>query len=323
MKKKIVIVLLLCSLLVSCSNSSDSTLYYTPYKNANNFTTDESRECLYAEPFATNLCVIPTDSKIKKDNKLTTLSALMVDITSNELIYNHNVYKRLYPASITKIFTTLVAFKYADLKDKVTISKNAANVTEPGAQLCGFKENDVIELEDLLTAFLIYSGNDAGVAIAEHVAGSVEAFSKLMNEESKKLGAVDSNFVNPHGLHDDKHYTTAYDIYIVFNELLKNDTFIDIIHKSSCKIVYNDSNGNKVERHFNSTNRFLTGRAEAPKGLNVIGGKTGSTNEAGTCLSLYSIDKKNEHGYISIILKAQNGNDLYSQMDHLLTLRNQ
>lgn len=110
-----------------------------------------------------------------------------------------------------------------------------------GAKLCGFAEGDKITLKKLLYSFLICSGNDAGIAIAEHISGSVEKFAELMNKEAKSLGCSGSNFVNPHGLHDDNHYTTPYDLYLVFHELLNYDVFMDIINQSSYKAEFKGS----------------------------------------------------------------------------------
>ena len=154
-------------------------------------------------------------------------------------------------------------------------------------------------MRDLLYSFLVFSGNDAGVAIAEHVGGSVEKFVDMMNDEVKDLGAIDSHFVNPHGLHDDKHYTTVYDLYLVFHELLQYDTFMDIINQPNYKAKYTDKDGKKHTKYFKTTDRYLIGTATAPKGVKVIGGKTGTTQKAGSCLILYSKDKKKLYIYPS------------------------
>ncbi|MEG2441092.1 MAG: D-alanyl-D-alanine carboxypeptidase, partial [Acetivibrio sp.] len=230
-----------------------------------------------------------------------------------------HVYKRLYPASITKIMTAYVAFKYADLHDTVTFSYDASHITEWGASLCGFAEGDQVNMQDLLTAFLVCSGNDAGIAIAEHISGSVDEFAKLMNKEAKALGATQSHFVNPHGLHDEKHYTTPYDIYLIFNALIKNENFINIIHTKDIEVTYSSKSGEIKSKTFTSTNRYLCGKEVPPEGVTVIGGKTGTTFKAGSCLVLYS-KGSNEHDYISIVFKAENGDRLFYQMTELLKL---
>ncbi|BCN31202.1 D-alanyl-D-alanine carboxypeptidase family protein [Anaeromicropila herbilytica] len=315
-----IVTLSIMLLFVACNKKDDALLSYQ--KENNNVVMDyelSSSGITSSDSFSKNLCVIPVDYKSQQDNILTSESSLIVNSTENQVIYSKNIYEKLYPASITKIVTALVTLKYGNLDDMVTISHNASHITEPGAKLCGFKEGDQIKLKDLLTSLLVYSGNDAGVAVAEHIGGSVEKFADMMNEEVKKLGAVNSHFVNPHGLHDDNHYTTAYDLYLVFHELIKNDVFLDIIHKERFKAEYYDVKGNKVSKVFVSTDRYLKGTATVKAGITVIGGKTGTTEKAGSCLILYSKDKK-ENDYISVVLKAASGNDLFYQMSHLLDL---
>jgi D-alanyl-D-alanine carboxypeptidase len=174
-------------------------------------------------------------------------------------------------------------------------------------------------MDALLHSLLIYSGNDAGIAIADHVAGSEEAFAKMMNEEAKKIGAIHSHFVNPHGLHDDNHYTTAYYLYLIFHELLKNDTFRSIISMDSYEAVYKDRDGNDKTKTFKTTNKYLNGSVEAVDNIKIIGGKTGTTDKAGNCLILLSEDNKN-NDYISLILKADSSESLYSEMSDLLSM---
>lgn len=264
------------------------------------------------------ICVIPKKKQTKKqDSIMSSKASLAVNDTTGTMLYSHNIYKKVYPASITKIVTALVALKYGNLDDTVTFSYNASHITEYGAKLCGFMEGDQIVLRDLLSAFLVHSGNDAGIAIAEHIAGTEEAFAALMNQEMQDLGAVHSHFVNSHGLHDKKHYTTAYDLYLVFHELVKNQTFMDIVAQPTYTAKFRKKNGKKKKLSFLSTDRYLIGRASPPEGITVIGGKTGTTFDAGSCLILYSRGE-NEDGYITVVLKADGGDLLYVQMNHLL-----
>lgn len=264
------------------------------------------------------LCVVPVDYSQNKNASITAEAALIFDITDKEVLYADNVYEKLYPASVTKIMTALVVLEECEnLSEMVTISYNAANITEAGAKKCGFQEGDVIMLRDLLYSFLVYSGNDAGIALAEYVSGSESAFAKLMNEKATMLGALDSNFVNPHGLHSDEHYTTAYDMYLIFNECLKYEVFVSIINTSRYVASYKNAAGEEKQRVFENTNRYLLGKETAPSGVTVIGGKTGTTLKAGSCLVLYSKNQEN-HEYISIIFKALNGDALFEQMTILL-----
>lgn len=265
-----------------------------------------------------NVTVIPSE-ELMEDKNIGASSSLLINRTDNETVYAEDIYHRMYPASLTKLITSLVVFEQGDLEDTVTISHNASNITYAGAKLAGFKEGDKIDLESLLNIFLIYSANDAGVAIAEHISDTEEAFAMEMNETAIRLGAVHSNFVNSHGLHHEEHYTTAYDMYLIFNELLYYDEFVNIINKVSFTANYVGEDGTEYSNQFMNTNRYLRGQASGPDDITVIGGKTGTTNEAGSCLVLLSVDE-NDKEYISIILQARGGDSLYSQMTYLLKM---
>ena len=222
------------------------------------------------EFFAKELVILDNEGSGYDDNLVTSKAAFLFDITNKKALYAKNPYERLYPASLTKLMTALIVFKRGELTDMVTISHNASNIPVEGAKVCGFREGDLVSLEDLLYCLLVYSGNDASIAIAEHLSGSEEAFVKLMNQEAQKLGAVHTNFVNSHGLHDDNHYTTAYDLYLIYNELLQYDTFIDIINKESFTSKYKDKFGNYKERTYKTTNLYLTEEKKLQKTLQLL-----------------------------------------------------
>lgn len=303
--------------LTSCGKQEDFvTSPVMPAHNADSFFSDDIYEHDY---LSKDICVIPAKRQSKSDGLVTAKAAFLINDTTNTMIFSKNVYKKMYPASITKIVTALVALKYGNLDDMVTISYNASHITEYGAKLCGFMQGDKIKMDRLLYSFLICSGNDAGIAIAEHISGSVDAFSNLMNNEMKDLGAVHSHFTNPHGLHDDNHYTTPYDLYLVFHELMQNKIFSDIINKAYYKAKFHGADGKKKAITFYSTDRYLLGRATAPEGVTVIGGKTGTTSDAGSNLILYT---KNNDGndYISLVMKADYADSLYLQMNYLLSM---
>lgn len=320
-KLKVISSLLVLLSLTGCSSSEALMQYSTNQTSVTDYASVIDLDNSYASLFGENVCVIPLKSDKGDDGNLAAEATLLINNTDNTMLYADNIYEKLYPASITKVLTALVTLKNADLNDTVTVSYDASHITEIGASLCGLQEGDKINLKDLLSCFLISSGNDAGIAIAEHVAGSVEEFAKMMNDQAKSLGATHSNFVNPHGLHDDNHYTTAYDIYLIFKEALKQQTFVDIISSKSVDITYAHSNGDKVEKTYSTTNLYLKGNEPMPDGITVIGGKTGTTNKAGSCLVLYSKDKSDKE-YISIILRSDSKASLYSQMSYLLKFAN-
>jgi len=304
-------------MLGGCTEKSDQ--FFTDY-NLDIPADTESSACadLYSQDYLSkDICVVPAGKQDKKDENLPADAALIINTSTNEKLYSRGIYKRLYPASITKIVTALVTLKYGNLEDTVTVSYNASHITEYGAKLCGFQEGDQIKLEKLLYALMIYSGNDAGIAIAEHISGSTEKFAKLMNQEMEALGAAGSHFTNPHGLHDDNHYTTAYDLYLVFNRLVSDyPEFTDIIGKESVKVKYKNAAGEKKELYFTSTIKYNLGTETPPEGVAVTGGKTGTTQMAGSNLILYSAGPGGN--YISVVMHASDAYSLYDQMNYLL-----
>lgn len=318
-KKQLVYILLITNVLSGCQISSDNFLSFSTDTATIGYQTDYIID--ENDFFAEDIVVIPEGASNAEDLDLKSGAALLINITEKDVLYSDNIYDKLYPASLTKLLTALVVLRNGELTDSVTISHNASHIPVAGAKLCGFKEGDVISLEALLNSLLIYSGNDAGIAIAEHIGGSVESFVEKMNDEARRLGAVHTHFVNPHGLHDDNHYTTAYDLYLIFNELIQYDTFLNIIGTESYTASYIDRDGNRKEKTFENTNQYLNGKSETVKGISVIGGKTGTTKKAGNCLILLSQDDNNTR-YISLLLKDSDQNQLYSDMSKLLSFVN-
>lgn len=307
--------LLLLMTLGGCKKASNEFLSYKEIAASSGYAMDSQLST--ADYFSKDLVVITAEDNIGEDAELNAGSSLLVNITDQKVIYADKVYDRLYPASLTKLMTALVVFQYGELTDSVTISYNASHIIEGGVKLCGFKEGDVITMDALLKSLLIYSGNDAAIAIADHISGSEEAFVELMNTEAKKIGAVHTNFMNSSGLHNDDQYTTAYDMYLIFQKLTNNETFLSIINTASYKAEYKDKDGKPKDKTFKATNSYLNSGADAPEGLQILGGKTGTTKKAGNCLVLLCKDSK-EKEYISVILKASNKELLYSQMSYLL-----
>lgn len=237
-------------------------------------------------------------------------------LDKKEVVCKKNIYERLYPASTTKILTAYIALKYGNLSDIVTVSAAAANQAGDSS-VCGLKEGDQISLENLLYGLLMRSGNDAAVAIAEHISGSVEEFAVLMNSEANALGATGSHFVTPHGLHDDNHYTTVYDMYLFLYAAVQNEEFLKILGTANYTVSYLNAAGAPVTQEWESTNRYLSGTAEVPEGVTVVGGKTGSTNEAQYCLVQYNKNASGEP-VISIVLKADSPENMYLLMSEML-----
>jgi D-alanyl-D-alanine carboxypeptidase (penicillin-binding protein 5/6) len=257
-----------------------------------------------------------TTAAAEDDEDIDAKTGLLAGIDTLTDIYGKNIYDRVYPASVTKIMTALITLEHANFNDTVVFTEDMM-VYDDGAKLCGFEVGDVLTVEQLFQGLLIYSGNDAANALAVHIAGSIDAFADMMNKEAKNLGCVDTHFVNPSGLHDNDHYTSAYDLYLIFNRCLDFDTFQSTIRQTSVDISYKDAYGETVDATFTTTNQYFLDTYDYPESVRVIGGKTGTTDEAGSCLILYDTDTKNQ-GYISVILGASDSEELYSEMNLLL-----
>lgn len=268
------------------------------------------------EGAAEELCVIE-DEGIFSEDEIEAPAAGLFNITDQKTLYSKNANEEMGIASITKIMTALVAMKYGDLDKEVTISFDGSELGG-NAVLCGFVPGDKILLSSLLSASLIYSGNDAAIDVAIAVSGSQDAFVELMNQECKTLMTSHTHFANATGLQQSKHYSSVYDVYLMFQECLKYQTFRNIIARGSFLCYYTNAAGENVTKNFNSTNLYLTGQYTPPDGISVIGGKTGHTNQSGYSLVLLAEDSHHKE-YIAVILGAQTRDELYKQMSALLS----
>lgn len=272
-----------------------------------------------AESFASDLCVSAVDVPLE-GFEAPAESAALFNEAEHEVIYAKELHAKRYPASITKIMTTLVALKYGNLDKMVTVGEECKNI-EFGSSVCEIHVGDHFTLRQLVYGLMINSGNDAAMTIAVHIAGSVEKFVEMMNQEAADIGASGTHFVNPHGLQDENHYTTAYDIYLMFHEALKYEEFRDIIGQHTYYAEYTDAAGEEKGVMWESTNHYFINEAVPPSDVMVSGGKTGTTDEAGACLCLYSQNKYGDP-FISIILKSESKDTLYEEMNELLSKSN-
>lgn len=271
----------------------------------------------FTDGFAADLCVV-TDESAYDPGFITSEAGALFDVNNRQTLYSKDAFETMYPASITKVMTALIAIKYGNLEDTVTVTEDAV-INEPGATLCGIKPGDKLTLEQLLYGLMLPSGNDAAAAIAIHMDGSIEAFADQMNEEARKLGAVDSHFVNPHGLHSENHYTTAYDLYLIFNEAFKYPVFREIIESKSYTANYTSAAGDSVSKTWKCSNQFITGERDTPQGVTVLGGKTGTTKAAGYCLIIASKDDATDGNFISVVLKSDSRPHLYDNMTNIIS----
>ncbi len=309
--------LLLAGMLLTGCGSTKYDMAYSLDNNVSSFQLINTTNKETIEPFAADLCVASKDVNVSSVSMNDIGAAALFDTKNLDTIYAKNVNERIHPASLTKIMTALVALEYGSTDQILTASDNVV-ITESGAQLCGLKPGDQMTLDQALHILLIYSANDVAILIAEGIAGSVENFVSMMNEEAVKIGATNSHFMNPNGLTEDEHYVTAYDMYLIFQEALQYDLFNQIIQMTSYSTVYKDSAGNDKSLEVETTNLYLKGTYDMPSNITVIGGKTGTTNAAGHCLILLS-RSSNGTTYISVIMKDTSRDVLYSDMTSLLS----
>ena len=214
--------------------------------------------------------------------------ALIYDRASGQILYEKNGKKQTPMASTTKIMTAIVVLENTDLTETVTINAKAAGI---GGSRLGLKKNDKITVNDLLYGLMLRSGNDAAVALAIHVGGSIEGFANMMNEKAKEMGLTNSHFVVPHGLDNEGHFTTAYELAKMADYALKIDKFREIV---STKLTTINING--YPKAINNTNQLLGSIS------GVYGVKTGFTNGAGRCL--VTACKRGELDIITVIIGA-------------------
>lgn len=292
------------------SNKYDAYSYNNSYTNTS--------VSVNADYYAKDLCVSNAINFGTEDTYAEVAEGAGVfNMTTGEVLYNQDIFEQLFPASTTKVLTAYIIIKDCDLNAIVTVSESAATQSKDSSTI-GLKAGDNITVNDLLYGLMLHSGNDAAEALAEYHSGSVEAFAEVMTEEAHKIGATNSQFKNPSGLPDKEHYTTVYDMYLIFNEALKQEKFVDIISCSKKNAVYTSKNGDTIEKTYTNHSRYKDGRVKIPEGFEIIGGKTGTTYDAGYCLVLYS---KNPSGddIISIVFKADGTHNLYLLMNQILS----
>lgn len=210
-------------------------------------------------------------------------AAILVEVSTGRIIYEKNSTKQMYPASTTKILTAILVIENCDLTEIVTVRESALSNIPSGYVTCNLQVGEELSVNDLLYALMIPSANDAAYVLAEHVAGSVNAFSTMMNDKARELGCTGTHFVNPNGIHDDSHYSTAYDLYIIANYAMKNEVFRKIVATTEYILPATNKYPNE-DRVLQTTNELLNENSKNYYYKNAIGIKTGYTSKAGNCL---------------------------------------
>ena len=241
-------------------------------------------------------------------------ASLIIEENSGKVIHEDNSNVQNYPASVTKILTAILTLENCELTDTVTVSKTAISNIPSGYVIAPLFVGEQMSVEDLLYALMLKSANDAAYVLAEHVGGSVEGFSEMMNKKAEELGCKNTHFVNPNGIHNSNHYTTAYDMYLIARYAMKNEEFVKIVstyqHALSATNKYS-----KNDRIMKNTNSFVNPSSRYYD-ENVKGIKTGTTLQAGNCL-ITNISK-NGFDVITVILGAKTSESKFSETKKMM-----
>lgn len=241
-------------------------------------------------------------------------AALMIEKNTGKIIYEDSAKEKKYPASVTKILTAILVLENCELDDVATVSEKSISNIPSGYVIAPLFAGEKMSIEDLLYALMLKSANDAAYVLAEHVGGSVEGFSDMMNKKAKELGCENTHFVNPNGIHNEEHYTTAYDLYLISKYAMQNEKFAKIVSTYQYTLSATNKYPNK-DRVMQSTNYFLNPKSKFYN-ENVKGIKTGTTLEAGNCL--ITEITKDGFDYITVVLGAETSESKFSETQKMI-----
>lgn len=232
-------------------------------------------------------------------------ACILIDADSGKILYSKNANTKMYPASTTKIMTAILTLENCKLDDVAIASHNAVYSIPYGYSVATIQEGEELTIEQLLNVLLIPSANDAAVVLAEHIAGSVETFSDMMNSKAIELGCKNTHFVNPNGIHDEEHYSTAYDLALIGKYAMQFDTFRAIVQKTSYSLPKTNKY-DKEDRLFNTTNDLIKKNySSSPTNYYyqyATGAKTGYTDAAKSCI--VATATKDDISLIAVVLHS-------------------
>lgn len=246
-----------------------------------------------------------TEPEAAQPLELACKAAMLVELNSDTIVYEMNADERVYPASLTKIMTCLVALERGNLTDEVEVDGALFEGMDADASIVGLIDGEKLSLEELLYCLMVPSANDASLVVGAHIAGSVEAFVELMNQKAQELGCTGTHFVNPDGLHDEEHYTTARDMMTITKAALQSETFRTLCGTASHEVPATNASSSRM---IYTTNYFMssiiTGKYYWEK---VSGVKTGFTTPAGRCL--VTLVEEGDFSYLSVVLGCESPYD--------------
>ena len=260
--------------------------------------------------FATN---IDTSDYNPDKIKTNSPSVILTDANTGKILYSKNAFEKRFPASTTKLMTAILTLENCKLSDVATVSHNAIFSIPIGYSHASLKEGEKLTIEQLLNVLLIPSANDAAVVLAEHIAGSVENFSEMMNNKAKELGCVNTHFVNPNGIHDENHYSCAYDLAIIGRYAMKFEDIMRIA-KVNQYTLPKTNKYDKTDRIFNSTNGLINKNSEYYNKY-ATGLKTGYTDKSGYCI--VTTANQGDVELLAVVLGSESIDDRYEDCNTL------
>ena len=229
-------------------------------------------------------------------------ACILMETSTGKILYSKNANEQRYPASTTKVMTAILTLENCNLTDLATVSHNAIFSVPSGYSNANLQEGEELTIEQLLNVLLIPSANDAAFVLAEHIAGSVDAFSDMMNKKAEQIGCKNTHFVNPNGIHSQDHYSTAYDLALIGKYAMQFDTFKQIITTTTYKLPVTNKY-DKEDRIFSNTNELIKPSSKYFYEYST-GGKTGYTDAAKNCI--ITTAKKDDMELIVVILNDEN-----------------
>ncbi|MBR5537437.1 MAG: D-alanyl-D-alanine carboxypeptidase [Clostridia bacterium] len=257
---------------------------------------------IFALVLAAVLCCTPVLAAPAPAHTVNAKAAILYEVSTDTILLEQDADMKLFPASTTKLMTALVALEYGNPDDVVTVTSEAVDGLYELGSASYLLNGEQIAFMDLMRYLLIGSGNDAANALAIHVSGSIEGFVDLMNNKAQELEMTNTNFMNPHGLHDEEHYTTARDLLTLTKEVMKNDIIAELVAEDELVLPVTNKHDRTTTKY--TTNHLLTKKSTAEYYYEgAIGIKTGTTTPAGLCLVAGCV--KGDYTYYSVVLGCE------------------
>ncbi len=248
------------------------------------------------------LCCTPVLAAAAPEHPVAAKGAILYEVNTDTILLEQGADIKLYPASLTKLLTAIVALEYGNPDDMVTVTSEAIDGLYEQGSASYLLNGEQIAFIDLMRYLLVGSGNDAANALAIHVSGSVENFCELMNNTAKEIGCKNSNFVNPHGLHSEEHYTTARDMLYITKRAMANETIAALVAETEVVLPITNKHDRTTTKY--TTNHLISKKSTADYFYEgAIGVKTGTTTPAGLCLAAACV--KGDYTYYSVVMGAE------------------